>query len=64
MDEILKQVKEDEIPLSSYTLIHKNAILTQSQKVAISNLASTVRDIIKVNNPADTLITKRLSPKV
>ena len=34
MDEIIKQVKEDEMPLSSYTLIHKNAILTQKSKVS------------------------------
>lgn len=46
MDEIIKQVKEDEMPLSSYTLIHKNAILTQNQKLAISNRASAIRDII------------------
>ena len=64
MDEIIKQVKEDEMPLSSYTLIHKNAILTQNQKLAISNWASTIRDIIKATNPADSLIIKRPPPKV
>jgi len=46
MDEIIKQVKEDEMPLSSYILIHKNAILTQNQKLAISNWASSIREII------------------
>ena len=52
------------MPLSSYTLIHKNAILTQNQKLAISNWASTIRDIIKATNPADSLIIKRPPPKV
>lgn len=59
LDEIIKQVKEDEMPLSSYTLIHKNAILTQNQKLAISNWASAIRDTIKATNPADSLIIKR-----
>lgn len=58
LDEIIKQVKEDEMPLSSYTLIHKNAILTQNQKLAISNWASAIRDTIKATNPADSLIIK------
>lgn len=64
MDEILKQVKEDEMPLSSYTLIHKNAILTQNQKATISNWAASVRDTIKANNPADSLIIKKMPQKV
>ena len=32
LDRIVKQIKSDEMPLASYTLIHKNAILTATQK--------------------------------
>jgi hypothetical protein len=34
-EEIKEQVEEDEMPLKSYTIIHKNAILTTDQKAAI-----------------------------
>jgi hypothetical protein len=32
LDEILEMIEEDEMPLASYTLIHKNAVLTEEQK--------------------------------
>jgi len=59
LDEIIKQVKEDEMPLYSYTLIHRNAILTANQKLTIANWATAIRDTIKAKYPADSLITKR-----
>ena len=64
LDEIIKQVKEDEMPLSSYTLIHRNAGLTADQKLAIANWASSIKDSIKIKYPADSLIIKRLSNSV
>lgn len=62
--EIMKQVKDDEIPLSSYRLIHKNAILTIPQKLKIADWAAALRDTIKANNPPDSLIIKRPPPRV
>ena len=59
LDEIIKQVKEDEMPLSSYTLIHRNAILTAGQKLIISNWAASIRDSMKAEYPPDSLIIKR-----
>ncbi len=38
------QVHEGEMPLSSYTLIHKNAILTQEQKTLIMNWAKDAQN--------------------
>jgi hypothetical protein len=35
LDEIVEMIEEDEMPLASYTLIHKNAVLTAEQKVQI-----------------------------
>lgn len=63
LEEIVKQVKEDEMPLSSYTLLHKNAILTVPQKLKITNWAAALRDTIKANNPPDSLIIKRPVPR-
>ena len=60
LDEIIKQVKEDEMPLSSYTLIHRNAILTADQKLAIAGWAASIKDSIKAKYPADSLIINRL----
>ena len=59
LDEIIKQVKEDEMPLSSYTLLHRNAVLTADQKLEIANWASSIKDSIKIKYPADSLIIKR-----
>lgn len=32
LDRIVKQIKSDEMPLASYTFIHRNAILSDNQK--------------------------------
>jgi hypothetical protein len=62
LEEIIEQVKEDEMPLSSYTLIHKNAILKPEQKQALNSWATAIRDSIKANTPADSLIRKKPQP--
>ena len=61
LDEVIKELKQDEMPLSSYTLIHRNAILNPKQKLTITNWAAAIRDTIKSNNPPDSLIIKRPS---
>jgi hypothetical protein len=53
--EIIEQVKEDEMPLASYTLIHRNAILSKDQKLSVSNWATSIRDSIKAQYPEDSL---------
>jgi hypothetical protein len=37
LDRILKQIKSNEMPLASYTLIHRNAILSPTQKKEVIN---------------------------
>jgi hypothetical protein len=59
LEEIMEQVKEDEMPLSSYTLIHKNAILSADKKQVLTAWATALRDSIKANTPADSLARKR-----
>jgi hypothetical protein len=58
LDGIVKEIGSDGMPLLSYTLIHKYAILTPDQKSALINWATTIRDSIKANTPADSLVKK------
>ena len=44
LEAIVKQIKSDEMPLSSYTLIHKNAILSSSQKQEVINWIQKTAD--------------------
>jgi hypothetical protein len=47
---ISKQIKSDEMPLSSYTLIHKNVQLTASQKQDILNWITKIQDSLATEN--------------
>lgn len=46
LERIIKQVESDEMPLSSYTLIHRNAILTKENKALLINWIEKRRDSI------------------
>ena len=58
MEETIDQVKEDEMPLSSYTFIHRYAILSKAQKLNLIDWANAVRDTIEAYYPADSLKSK------
>lgn len=55
LEEINKEVKEGEMPLSSYTLIHTDAKINESQKLAIAGWVTALRDSIKAHYPEDSL---------
>lgn len=59
MEEVIEMVKEGEMPLESYTIIHKNANLTQDEKVAITGWAQMVMDSLKRKFPIDSLVKKK-----
>ncbi len=59
LEEIIKNVKEGEMPLSSYTWIHRDAILSQGQKDMLINWAQTGMDSLKAQYPADSLVLRR-----
>ena len=46
LERIVKQIKSDEMPLASYTRIHKNAILSQENKKILINWMENKRDSI------------------
>ena len=58
-EEIIEMVKEGEMPLASYTWIHRDAILTEGQKQTLINWAQTNMDSLKVQYPADSLVLRR-----
>ena len=47
---ISKEIESNEMPLSSYTLIHKNAILTASQKKEVLDWINKIEDSISSQN--------------
>ena len=50
MEEVVEMVKEGEMPLDSYTWTHKNAILTQEEKVELSAWATSIAKQIATEN--------------
>jgi hypothetical protein len=56
LDECIEQVKEGEMPLESYTWIHKEAKLSDAEKQKLFDWCNTIRDSIKARYPADSLV--------
>ena len=44
---IINQIKDDEMPLSSYTLIHKDAILSKTEKTFLIDYMKKLKDSLK-----------------
>lgn len=53
--EIGEQVKEGEMPLASYTLIHRNAILNPDQKLILENWVAASMQEMEKKYPTDSL---------
>ena len=58
-EEIIEMVKEGEMPLASYTWIHRDAILTEKQQQLLIDWAQTNMDSLKAQYPADSLVLRR-----
>jgi len=59
MEEVADQVKKGEMPLNSYTWIHKDAILIKAEKTALIGWADGIREQMKAKYPLDSLIRKK-----
>jgi Haem-binding domain len=57
--EIQEQVKTGEMPLASYTLIHRDAVLNETQKELIINWASNSMKAMESVYPQDSLVKKK-----
>jgi hypothetical protein len=44
---IINQIKDNEMPLSSYTLIHKDAILSKTEKTFLIDYMKKLKDSLK-----------------
>ncbi len=59
MEETVEQVKGNQMPLNSYTWIHKDAILSDDEKSKLIGWAESVMNTMKAKYPLDSLIRKR-----
>lgn len=59
MEEVAEVLEEGEMPLSSYTLIHRNAILSEAEKNLLMQWSRNVRDTMTARYPADSLISPK-----
>ena len=50
MEEVNEMVKEGEMPLNSYTWIHKDAVLTQAEKLVLAEWAVATMKTIETEN--------------
>lgn len=63
-NDINKEIKDGDMPLTSYTLIHRDAILNDSQKLLIANWTAISRKQIEGHYPPDSLkANKVLRPR-
>jgi hypothetical protein len=50
LDRMIKQIKSDEMPLASYTIIHRNAGLNKESKVVLLQWIEETKGSISTNN--------------
>jgi uncharacterized membrane protein len=50
LDRMIKQIKSDEMPLASYTMMHKDAVLSNENKRVLLNWIEKKSDSISANN--------------
>ena len=54
--EIQKQIKKDEMPLFSYTIPHRNAVLDAEHKTTLIDWAANSMKEMEANYPVDSLV--------
>jgi len=59
MEDCMEVIKNDEMPLSTYLIIHKDAELSEVDKQAIYSWCQKIIDTLKAKYPPDSLIFKR-----
>lgn len=59
LEEVEEMLTKDEMPLTSYTLIHRDASLNNDEKQILINWSRDLRNQMKNKYPADSLIRKK-----
>jgi len=62
MEQTIDLIKKEEMPLPSYTWTHKDAILTDEEKVKLTNWAQSVMATLESQYPIDSLKRKNPPP--
>jgi len=59
LEECIKEIESDEMPLPSYTLVHKDAVLNAMETRQLIDWFNSVKDSMKARYPVDSLLLKR-----
>ena len=59
LGDVVKLVKEGDMPLDSYTWLHKDARLTADEKSTLMNWAQAIIDTMEAKYPIDSLKRKK-----
>lgn len=59
MEETIEMVKEEEMPLPSYTWTHTEARLTQEERAIITRWAQSIMESMKAQYPMDSLVKRK-----
>jgi hypothetical protein len=59
MEEVEEMVEKKEMPLESYTYIHKDADLTQEERNKVIAWSKAIRDTMEAKYPMDSLVKKK-----
>ncbi|MDB5247342.1 MAG: cytochrome [Segetibacter sp.] len=59
LEEVVDKVKKSEMPLSSYTIIHTDAKLTDVEIASLTEWANSIMAQMKTKYPADSLVRKK-----
>lgn len=59
MEEVIEMVKEKEMPLESYTWIHKDAKLTDAQRALLTGWSEGIIKAMQQKYPIDSLVRKK-----
>jgi hypothetical protein len=57
--EIIEQIETDEMPMWSYTVIHRETALNAAQKTLMINWAKSMKDTLAAHYPMDSLVIKK-----
>ncbi len=58
MEEVVEMVEEKEMPISSYTWTHRDARLTDDERLLLISWARSIMDTMKSQYPIDSLVRK------
>jgi len=56
MEDCIEQIDNGEMPLNSYLWIHKDAALSEADKLTLKNWCNAIIDSLKTHYPADSLV--------